>query len=424
MSHNRNPEGRNQFPPVPKASDKWFADILRAYHMAGISSNKHIQRRLSVEHGINMHINTVKKRRNELKLYGSRSKQVTWTFEEVQHLVLQILETDPTKSHGKSTVQDLIAFRFQKHIPRHLITDVMHIHDPEGFVYRSPNSKRIYRFKKVPVGIHERWAADGHDKLSRIGFPVYAFVDDATGRWLAAWVVPNNRLNNVIGYLFLLLVEKYKGLPLQLSMDCGSETTQTFGLANALREIFVPEIPVDELPAVRYMRSVHNISIERAWLRLRLDWGNNAHSVYTKGLEENVFNTTDAFQVALVRWLWSRMLQRTLDEFCTFRNGAKMRKDKDKAGPSGCSRDEAFIFYEEWGGQNLLQPLEDDQLEVVRDLQRAMGGEDLLKFVEDELAAQFEDALANQLGLTIADVSTANVWDVFRALRVALTPLD
>ena len=43
---------------------------------------------------------------------------------------------------------------------------------------------------KVPLGIHECWAGDGHDKLYKIGFPVWAVVDDATGKWLDTWVVP------------------------------------------------------------------------------------------------------------------------------------------------------------------------------------------------------------------------------------------
>jgi len=97
------------------------------------------------------------------------------------------------------------------------------------------------------------------------------------------------------------------GIPLQTSVDCGSETVQMFGLANALRcvhslltifallnvksrEIFNPEIPIAELPAVRYMRSVHNVGIERSWLRLRLQWGDNAVKTYLDGREQRIFD--------------------------------------------------------------------------------------------------------------------------------------
>jgi hypothetical protein len=56
------------------------------------------------------------------------------------------------------------------------------------------------------------------------------------------------------------------------------------------REITHPEIDILELPARVYLRSVHNISIERAWLRLRLDWGDNAVIVFEQGKDEGIYN--------------------------------------------------------------------------------------------------------------------------------------
>jgi hypothetical protein len=87
----------------------------------------------------------------------------------------------------------------------------MHIHDNDAFDEREPAAKRVFRVPKYPIGIHERWSGDGHDKLYKIGFPVWAMVDDATGKWLGAWVVPSNRMGEIVAYLFLCLVEKYEG---------------------------------------------------------------------------------------------------------------------------------------------------------------------------------------------------------------------
>ena len=89
--------------------------------------------------------------------------------------------------------------------------NVMKLHAPEGFERRNPGSRKIVHTLKVPIGIHERWSCDRHDKLYKIGFPVYGIVDDGTGKWLDAWVVPSNRFETVIGYLFLCCVEKYGG---------------------------------------------------------------------------------------------------------------------------------------------------------------------------------------------------------------------
>jgi len=92
----------------------------------------------------------------------------------------------------------------------------MHTHNPDGFTQCGPNSKKILHFPKNPVGINEWWSADGHDKLYRIGFPVWAVVDDATAHWLSAWVVPSNQMGNIIVYLYLFLIEKMDGMFLLL----------------------------------------------------------------------------------------------------------------------------------------------------------------------------------------------------------------
>lgn len=129
----------------------------------------------------------------------------------------------------------------------------MHVQDNEGFQLHEPSAKKIHCIRKNPVGIHECWSGDRHNKLYKIGFPI---VDDATGKWLAGWVIPSNRLGFIIGYLYLCTVEKYGGkpvlylylqsystnfilwgVPLQFTTDCGSKTTQAFGYGNALRFI-------------------------------------------------------------------------------------------------------------------------------------------------------------------------------------------
>ena len=61
------------------------------------------------------------------------------------------------------------------------------------------------------IDLSEAEQLDGHDKLYKIGFPIWAIVDDATSKWLGAWVVPSNRMGNVIAYLWLCAVQKYGG---------------------------------------------------------------------------------------------------------------------------------------------------------------------------------------------------------------------
>jgi hypothetical protein len=105
-------------------------------------------------------------------------------------------------------------------------------------------------------------------------------------------------------------VISFLGVPLESATDCGSETTQLFGLANAIRYGYFPlksmavliisnsdisHPDFEGLPAHRYLRSVHNIAIERLWLRLKLDFGNNAE--FERGVADGLYDSEDSEQL-------------------------------------------------------------------------------------------------------------------------------
>ncbi|KAF8714409.1 hypothetical protein AX14_012714 [Amanita brunnescens Koide BX004] len=232
---------------------------------------------------------TIKKRREQLGLVGSRKTMKIIDAKEAEQLILDQMDDDVARHQGPRMIRHKIAMKTGKHLPRDYVSDIMHTHDLDGFAKRDPTAKRIHREPKVPLGINERWSADGHDKLNGIGFPVWAIVDDAVGKWLGIWVVPSNRLGNIIAYLYLEAVENAGGMPLQSTTDCGSETTQLHAIAKALRDAFHPDVCGVETPAHVYVRSVHNISIERSWLRLRLEFGDSAVVAFKKAEEDGVY---------------------------------------------------------------------------------------------------------------------------------------
>ncbi|EDQ99971.1 uncharacterized protein LACBIDRAFT_334558 [Laccaria bicolor S238N-H82] len=412
-SHNHNPMGKNQHATVPSVDDPRLAEVLTKFHREGLSSNSRIKQRLFAEYGISASVSSIKRWRNDLQLLGPRSKLQKLTEKEKEQVVLQQLDRDPSKGQGLGTIKNHIAHDQGIQLARDTISGIMHLHDADAFLAREPGAKRIHRVPKAPIGVHERWSGDGHDKLYKIGFPIWAVVDDATARWLAARVVPSNRMGDIIGYLFLCLVLKYKGLPLQFSTDCGSETTQLYGLVNALRQIFHPDYDIGTLPAHCYLRSVHNISIERSWLRLRLDFGDNAVTEYQKGPPSGNFKPEDPVHSQLSQWLWSKTLQLALDGFTEMRNGQKMRKDNEKAGPSGCSRNEAFFLPQNFGLVDKLLPLNDDQLKIVFEIKEFMGGDALLAFASPEFSEKAEIAYQS-LGVT--ELTIHNAWHIFEAL--------
>lgn len=139
--------------------------------------------------------------------------------QEAEQLVLEQLDLDPAKRAGPRTIRQRIASRKSEHLPRDFVRETMKTHDSEGFKQRNPTARKILRHSKVPLGIHERWSCDGHDKLYKIGFPLYGFVDEATGTWLYADIAPSNRYNIIVGYLFLCCVEEHGGKSVFLSIE-------------------------------------------------------------------------------------------------------------------------------------------------------------------------------------------------------------
>jgi hypothetical protein len=191
---------------LAKADDPVLSEALRRYHRENKSSNTEIQRLYEAETGdrirfdilsesqcvpqliyLNSSISTIKRRRSQLGLIGSRSKKSNFTEMGLEQVVLNQMDKDQAKGQGVRPMKARIAFDQGIHIPREEVDRIMHLHDPEGFERRDPSAKRIHREPVVAIGIHERWSGDGHDKLYSIGYPVWAVVGFATSK-IKSWV--------------------------------------------------------------------------------------------------------------------------------------------------------------------------------------------------------------------------------------------
>ena len=105
-------------------------------------------------------------------------------------------------------------------IVRDFVEGEMRAQDGGAFELRKPHAKKVQRFPLVALGPHHEWSGDSHDKLTAIGFPVWAMRDKWSGKWLGLRTVPNNRLKLAIAYLYLQLVYDYGGM-------CSANTTDT-----------------------------------------------------------------------------------------------------------------------------------------------------------------------------------------------------
>ncbi len=118
----------------------------------------------------------------------------------------------------------------------------------------------------------------------------------------------------------------------------------------------------------------------------------------------------------LVQWLWPALIQKELDQLRDHFNSHKVRYDKNKVLPSGVSPNVAYALLDRYNAVDCLQKV--DRL-VVREIMDAMGGDDLIRFVDAEFAVRAQNAFDV---LRLPTVTLDNVWDIFRAMMPALYP--
>ncbi|KAG9028257.1 hypothetical protein FS837_003936 [Tulasnella sp. UAMH 9824] len=261
---------------------------------------------------------------------------------------------------------------------------------PEGLEKRKPGAKKVHKGVIVVLGPDHEWSGDGHDKLVKIGFPIWALRDVWSGWWIGIWLVPNNRRKKAIAYLWLLAVKERGGIPIQTTTDCGSETIDVFGCANVLRDLFAPQLDKSELPAHKFLKSINNITIERGWLQLRLKWGDNVLQFWRQG--EHLYNPTDRQQFMLARWLWSDVIREELQVLQDHMNSHR--------GVPG------------------LQPVD---TALITEMMEELGGEDIVRFVPRSYEEKAAAALAS---LNITEVTLQNVWTVFCTMLPSMPTVE
>lgn len=85
---------------------------------------------------------------------------------------------------------------------------------PDLFQPSSASSPSASSPAPTPIalaGPNEKWCADHHSKLSKIGMEIYGIRDKASGKWLGLWAIPNERVKPCLAYLYLCVVEAYGG---------------------------------------------------------------------------------------------------------------------------------------------------------------------------------------------------------------------
>ncbi|KAF8184632.1 hypothetical protein K438DRAFT_1907864 [Mycena galopus ATCC 62051] len=186
-------------------------------------------------------------------------------------------------------------------------------------------------------------------RMGRASINMYGSRCHGSGYIVDMAVVPNTRCPFTIGHLYLDLVESTGEMPVQITVDGGTETQYIFQFHEQLRAQFLPDVSSTEVPACVALKSSDNIPIEALWSYFLKYTGHDLKAAILVGKTENYINVANEVHMDLFHWLWSRIVQNAVNHFVQYWNTHKTRKQSNKYLPSGVAPQTVFQHPENFG---------------------------------------------------------------------------
>ncbi|EMD37731.1 hypothetical protein CERSUDRAFT_94731 [Gelatoporia subvermispora B] len=231
---------------------------------------------------------------------------------------------------------------------------------------------------------------------------------------------------------------EYGVIPLQITVDKGSETGGMYAFQKALSVLegawsppdqrftypypcsrvytlrgygvtYAPDVDLEAHPCFVALTSTHNIPIEGLWHWFREHSGRNIFYHLTRGQNEGLFNPNVDIHVKLFNWIFPDIVQSKLDKFRNYWNKHHIRNQKSKNMPSGASPMQFLRHPEKYGGQRMGVGIPQNVIQALRET-LPTSHEEAFRWVD----AGFENAAATvweSLGKPPKDLGSA--WHVF-----------
>ncbi|KAJ7021426.1 hypothetical protein C8F04DRAFT_1241391 [Mycena alexandri] len=295
-------------------------------------------------------------------------------LEVSRQAVIYKVRTDVSQGNGLNYFKTLLQQEGLM-IPRDTVRTIRLEHFPLGFDNCFPGKKKsaIPRTPLNSNGPFHEVSSDGHEKLGKqaldmgdIGLPIYGYKDKWSDSIPFIQFVPDSLTAAAIGHLYLEFIETTggqlqllvqlshshipPGIPIQTTMDMGSEIGWQYAIQDALRHTFAPEIDQEVYPVCRLIKSVHNPIIEAFWRWFKEKMGLNLKAVILVGKAHLTIRQLDHY----FYWIFVPLLQAELEEFRIWWNHHRVRPQKEKNMPSGHVPADAFDHPQNFGGLDCL----------------------------------------------------------------------
>ncbi|KAJ6525586.1 hypothetical protein B0H10DRAFT_1864030 [Mycena sp. CBHHK59/15] len=414
-----NPRGKNGYGDKECTPDAELKAALLRYAAQNLRMEV---RRANLKSDLNYSIGLTKLKQLHTKFDIPRIRKPP-PLEVARQAVIDKVQMDVSQGNGPNYFKTVLQQEGIM-IPRDTVRKIMLEHFPLGFDNRFPGKKKstIPRTALNSNGPFHEVSSDGHEKLGKqalemgdIGLPIYGYKDKWSDTIPFIQFVPNSRTAAAIGHLFLDFIEATGAIPIQMTMDKGSEIGWQYAIQDALRHAFAPEIDPEVYPVCRLIKSVHNTVIEAFWRWLKEKMGLNLKAIILVGKAERIFSPNVEFHLPLFYWIFIPLLQAQLEEFRLWWNHHRVRTQKDKNMPSGHVPSDAFDHPQNFGGLDCRIPVPKAAVDDLREMvTEDVGSRDAhLSWFTTEFDKLAETIYA-QIGKPTLSLQTA--WEVFQAM--------
>jgi transposase InsO family protein len=241
--------------------------------------------------------------------------------------IRKTLESGQSAQWGSVYTHTHLRLNLDVFVTRDMVRDAIRAIDPVGVAFRTCMI-RGRRYRYMVKGPNERWAVDGHDKLSAFGFQIYGIIDTFSRMVLGCYVGISNRTQVAVQKYYLDTVNKY-GVPKSVRSDKGTETTLMATAHVALRRAQSG----DELPfreAFIYGPSTSNIRIE-SWWNLLIDAQTESWKTLFEQLSNAGMWSKSKYDRIALRHLFMTPLREHIKTFVTVHNTHSIRRQSNRA---------------------------------------------------------------------------------------------
>ena len=247
-------------------------------------------------HECNISLSTLKRKINQLDL---RRRMPDYDMDVVRATVSEMLD-GPQSNIGLRAVWHDLQMRGIR-VPRNTVANLLRELDPQGVQERTAH--RLRRRAYQNPGPNAAWHCDGYDKLKPYGFPIHGCLDGWSRKILWLFVTrSNNQPHNIAAY-YLETVRKYRGCPVNLITDLGTEN----GIMTGIHAFFR-----NNPDSHRYVSSPRNQRIESWWAffrRSHTSWWIN----YFKDITMEEVDMTRQLHSECLWFCFAPLLQRCLN---------------------------------------------------------------------------------------------------------------